>query len=194
MESVDLMRSEPGPRGPRYARLASGALLYSVELAPGQSRGFDWSVRLTGRDAASPKPIDAAKAQDATAALWRGKLDRVQLDVPEQGQHVVDTLRTAPNDGKAQALDELRALPCSVADTCSVQSACVAAYELHVSALHDIAASKRLVASPAASAAVASAALPALVLKAQESLERAKPLVQKCTDAQGELVRRFKLH
>ncbi len=75
--------------------LASGALLYSVELAPGQSREFDWSVRLTGRDAASPKPIDAAKAQDATAALWRGKLDRVQLDVPEQGQHVVDTLRTA---------------------------------------------------------------------------------------------------
>ena len=75
--------------------LGSGALLYSVELAPGQSREFDWSVRLTGRDAKSPKPIDAAKAQDATAALWRGKLDRVQLRVPKQGQHVVDTLRTA---------------------------------------------------------------------------------------------------
>ena len=75
--------------------LASGALLYSVELAPGQSREFDWSVRLTGTDASPPQAIDAAKAQDATAALWRGKLDRVQLRVPEQGQHVVDTLRTA---------------------------------------------------------------------------------------------------
>jgi len=75
--------------------LASGALLYSVELAPGQSREFDWSVRLTGRDVATPKPIDAAKAQAATAELWRGKLDRVQLRVPKQGQHVVDTLRTA---------------------------------------------------------------------------------------------------
>ncbi|BDU16248.1 discoidin domain-containing protein [Lysobacter auxotrophicus] len=75
--------------------LASGALLYSVELAPGQSREFDWSVRLTGRDEAEPKRIDAAKAQAATAALWRDKLDRVQLRVPEQGQHVVDTLRTA---------------------------------------------------------------------------------------------------
>jgi len=75
--------------------LASGALLYSVELAPGQSREFDWSIRLTGRDAMSPKPIDAAKAQDVTAALWRSKLDRVQLRVPKQGQHVVDTLRTA---------------------------------------------------------------------------------------------------
>jgi len=75
--------------------LASGVLLYSVELAPGQSREFDWSVRLTGRDAGSPRSIDAAKAQDATAALWRGKLDRVQLRVPKEGQHVVDTLRTA---------------------------------------------------------------------------------------------------
>ena len=75
--------------------LASGALLYAVELAPGQSREFDWSVRLTGRDAAEPARIDAAKAQDATAALWRDKLDRVQLRVPKQGQHVVDTLRTA---------------------------------------------------------------------------------------------------
>ncbi|MFE0499538.1 discoidin domain-containing protein [Lysobacter soli] len=75
--------------------LASGALLYAVELAPGQSREFDWSVRLTGRDVTTTTPIDAAKAQDATAALWRGKLDRVQIQVPEQGQHVVDTLRTA---------------------------------------------------------------------------------------------------
>ncbi|HEY1142129.1 MAG TPA: discoidin domain-containing protein, partial [Lysobacter sp.] len=76
--------------------LASGALLYSVELQPGESREFDWSARMTGADPKSPRPpVDAAKAQDATAELWRGKLDRVQLRVPEQGQHVVDTLRTA---------------------------------------------------------------------------------------------------
>ncbi|WP_342317271.1 discoidin domain-containing protein [Lysobacter sp. FW306-1B-D06B] len=76
--------------------LASGALLYSVELAPGQASEFDWSVRLTGKDPQPPRPpIDAAKAQEATAALWRSKLDRVQLRVPAHGQHVVDTLRTA---------------------------------------------------------------------------------------------------
>ncbi len=76
--------------------LASGALLYSVDLAPGQASEFDWSVRMTGRDPQPPgPPIDAAKAQEATAALWRSKLDRVQLRVPAQGQHVVDTLRTA---------------------------------------------------------------------------------------------------
>ncbi|WP_414674689.1 discoidin domain-containing protein [Lysobacter sp.] len=75
--------------------LASGALDYRVTLAPGESFEVDWIAPMTG---ATPRPLaanDAEAMQQAVAAQWRDKLDRVQLRVPEQGQHVVNTLRTA---------------------------------------------------------------------------------------------------
>lgn len=75
--------------------LASGALDYRVKLAPGESFQMDWIAPMTG---AMPRalPANGAEAmQQAVAAQWRDKLDRVQLQVPEQGQHVVNTLRTA---------------------------------------------------------------------------------------------------
>ena len=37
---------------------------------------------------------DAEARQQQVAAHWRDKLDRVKLRVPEQGRHLVDTLRT----------------------------------------------------------------------------------------------------
>ena len=66
-----------------------------MRLAPGESYRLDWIAPLTG---AMPPTLDANAAeamQQRVAAQWRDKLDRVQLRVPEQGQHVVDTLRTA---------------------------------------------------------------------------------------------------
>lgn len=74
-------------------RLASGAWVYEVELAPGERREFAWVAPLTGKmpDLAG---FDVAAAQRAVAAQWRGKLDRVRIEVPAQGQRLVDTLRT----------------------------------------------------------------------------------------------------
>ncbi len=73
--------------------LASGALLYRVRLKPGESRDFDWRSALTGALPAATA-ADVARAQEQVAAQWRDKLDRVRIRVPQQGQHVVDTLRT----------------------------------------------------------------------------------------------------
>ncbi|MBD9467466.1 discoidin domain-containing protein [Pseudoxanthomonas sp. PXM01] len=72
--------------------LASGAVLYRITLAAGESRDIDWVAPLEG---ALPARIDAARDQDATAALWRRKLGEMKLQVPAEGQPVADTLRTA---------------------------------------------------------------------------------------------------
>nr|WP_251044350.1 MULTISPECIES: discoidin domain-containing protein [unclassified Lysobacter] len=75
--------------------LASGALFYRVELAPGQSREFTWSTALSGADDAGFADLAEVDALQALVAQqWRDKLDRVQLRVPRAGQRVVDTLRT----------------------------------------------------------------------------------------------------
>lgn len=74
--------------------LASGAWTYRVRLQPGESRELAWVAPLTG--ALPPlATFDAAAAQGAVAAQWHDKLDRVNLQVPAQGQRIVDTLRTA---------------------------------------------------------------------------------------------------
>jgi len=73
--------------------LASGALVYRMHLAPGESREIDWSAPLAGDfDVAVADP---QAAQEAVAVAWRDKLDRVHIRVPAQGRRVVDTLRTA---------------------------------------------------------------------------------------------------
>lgn len=75
--------------------LASGAALYMVRLAPGESFALDWRAPLTGSLAARDAfPGDVATRQQRVATQWREKLDHVQLRVPEQGQKLVDTLRT----------------------------------------------------------------------------------------------------
>ncbi|MDI9239632.1 discoidin domain-containing protein [Lysobacter sp. LF1] len=74
--------------------LASGAMMFVADLAPGESREVGWSSPLIGT--ASPVATSNLQhAQDEVAGQWRDKLDRVQIRVPPQGQHVVDTLRTA---------------------------------------------------------------------------------------------------
>lgn len=75
--------------------LASGAFDHPMRLAPGESFEIDWIAPLTGDMPARFAVGDAEAMQKAVAAQWRDKLDRVQLRVPPQGQHVVDTLRTA---------------------------------------------------------------------------------------------------
>ncbi|RZZ87502.1 coagulation factor 5/8 type domain-containing protein [Pseudoxanthomonas winnipegensis] len=79
--------------------LASGAYVYELTLEPGQSRQFDLRVPMTGKPRCSSSvtaaDCGAQARQDAVAALWRDKLDRVRFTVPAAGQPLVDTLRTA---------------------------------------------------------------------------------------------------
>ena len=65
--------------------LASGAWLYRLRLRPGESREFAWVAPLEGL-ADPAAAFDAAGAQEAVAAVWRDKLDRVSIEVPAQGQ------------------------------------------------------------------------------------------------------------
>ena len=73
--------------------LASGAWRYRLRLAPGETREIAWRAPLTG--ALDERPLDAAAAQASVAADWHERLDRVRIDVPEEGRKLVDTLRTA---------------------------------------------------------------------------------------------------
>lgn len=75
--------------------LASGAMLYRLRLAPGEWREIALLIPMTGAPPAASAVQDAERLQEAVAADWRSKLDRVHIDVPPQGQALADTLRTA---------------------------------------------------------------------------------------------------
>ena len=99
--------------------LASGALCYDLELAPGAAREIVVAVpqvsrsepkasddlEFRARAAASEdhkggsrseaKPRPAAEALAATSEAWQTKLGQVALRVPESAQPCVDALRTA---------------------------------------------------------------------------------------------------
>jgi len=75
--------------------LASGALLYEVALQPGERREVDLLVPLIGDMPLKSNEWDADAWQAGTASNWREKLDLVRIEVPAQGQALVDTLRTA---------------------------------------------------------------------------------------------------
>jgi hypothetical protein len=68
---------------------ASGALLYDVDLPPGQTREI---VLDLPQHAAAP---DTHASLESVADLWREKLNRVELTVPSKYQALSDTLRTA---------------------------------------------------------------------------------------------------
>lgn len=74
--------------------LASGALVYDVRLAPGESREFDLLIPMDG-DMTAPGNWNPQAMQDAVAREWRGKLDEVGFDVPAAGKDLADTLRTS---------------------------------------------------------------------------------------------------
>lgn len=79
--------------------LASGAWLYRITLAPGESREIGWTSALSGALPKWHEPFPGTALlqyqQEATAARWRDALDRVHFRVPAQGRPLVDTLRTA---------------------------------------------------------------------------------------------------
>lgn len=72
--------------------LASGAMLYDFQLAPGAQAEVGLALPLEGAPAAN---ADLAAAEDAVAAYWRQRLNGVDIQVPAAGRRVVDVLRSA---------------------------------------------------------------------------------------------------
>lgn len=72
--------------------MASGALLYPLNLAPGASQevAIDLPLHVGANQA-----VAAPQSRDQVAAQWREKLNRVELELPAAGQAWFDTLRTS---------------------------------------------------------------------------------------------------
>ena len=99
--------------------------------------------------------------------------------------HAVNSLRDADIQQKRDFLGELRSAPCSTPDVCAVRSACLAAYELHVGVMNRVRESVKLPDAGAGDAAELEAM--------KRDLKRSLDLTAACTDAQGEMIRRYKL-
>lgn len=114
--------------------------------------------------------------------------ERQETDARSEVAHLgraIDALRNADNAAKAAHLSNLRATVCSVADVCAVRSACISGYELHLRALEQLATAM----TAAADGGTQSAA--ALLDSARSDLERARTLTERCTNGQGEMVRKY---
>jgi hypothetical protein len=104
-----------------------------------------------------------------------------------QLSRAIDALRSADNAAKAPHLKGLRETACSEPDVCAVRSTCVAGYELHLGALAAMAGAQAVLADAGPDAA-------ARVLdRAKADLERAHVLTERCTEAQGELIRKYRV-
>jgi hypothetical protein len=80
--------------------LASGVLIYRIELAAHASKTISLDIPLAGKPAAPAPDQDNAQAwvdgqREQVAAVWKEKLNRVTFTVPPQAQPIIDTLRTA---------------------------------------------------------------------------------------------------
>lgn len=79
---------------------ASGAALYHLHLAPHAHAVLGLVAPLSGHAPPfAPAPPDAAawlrQQEDAVAANWHTKLDRVTLRLPPTARHIADTLRSS---------------------------------------------------------------------------------------------------
>ncbi|HEY0600716.1 discoidin domain-containing protein, partial [Brevundimonas sp.] len=82
------------------AGLAAGALIYELELQPGQTRQVAWVAPLSSPLAPLPAGSGFVEAmldevQSAVALSWREKLDRFDLTLPGSQQHIEDVMRTS---------------------------------------------------------------------------------------------------
>ncbi|WP_395700887.1 discoidin domain-containing protein [Aquabacterium sp.] len=80
--------------------MASAALRYELDLAPGESREIAWLAPLSGPFDGPPPEARADNAwserqQQALAEAWRQRLNRVTLQLPAAARPLHDTLRSA---------------------------------------------------------------------------------------------------
>ncbi len=96
----------------------------------------------------------------------------------------VTSIREADNEKKRDLLAVLRDTPCNQPDICAVRSKCLAAYELHVDVLTRLGS---------VMATVGAKGNPGDIEAMKRDLARSRELTSGCTDAQGELIRKYKL-
>lgn len=72
--------------------MASGAMVYEIDLAPGASRTIEIAAPLIGDP---PVPASAAQAQEATAKQWAEKLNRFSIETPAAGDALVKAAKTS---------------------------------------------------------------------------------------------------
>ncbi|MBL0163673.1 MAG: hypothetical protein IPP82_08570 [Xanthomonadales bacterium] len=79
--------------------LASGALIYRIELSAHASKTISLEIPMSGEPASTLQQGDMQAWVDAqreqVARGWREKLNRVTFKVPPDAQPIIDTLRTA---------------------------------------------------------------------------------------------------
>lgn len=79
---------------------ASGALLYALNLAPGESKSVVIALPMTSALNELPQVIESAEQyfsaqEEMVAATWREKLNRVQIRLPAAQQQQFDVMRAA---------------------------------------------------------------------------------------------------
>ena len=78
--------------------MASALLAYPLTLLPGASATLGVVAPMIGGAGATPSITEVQglrRTEDAVAARWHEALDRVTLTVPDQGQPLIDTLRSS---------------------------------------------------------------------------------------------------
>jgi hypothetical protein len=86
-------RATAGPKATEDSTgMASGALVYEMDLAPGEARRVDLTAPLIGNPA---PPRSAQQAEDETAASWSEKLNRFSITTPLAGNVLIDTAKAS---------------------------------------------------------------------------------------------------
>jgi hypothetical protein len=80
-------------------QMASGLLVYELRVAAGESVSLGVVAPLTRTSSPAPRAIrsvaELRQAEAEVASVWREKLNRVSIQVPAEGQALVDSLRSA---------------------------------------------------------------------------------------------------
>lgn len=107
--------------------------------------------------------------------------------------HAIDSLRNAPNDGKATLLEALEKADCERPEACRLKQSCVAAYRRHRAGLEASERARTLLADKdGGTGAVISAA--SELNRAQIELEHARTMTDRCSAEEGELRRKVRAH
>ncbi len=143
----------------------------------------------------SPKPANRARVV-ASSALALGLLLTLAACRSEQERafeaelatlgRAIDSLRDAPNAGKAPLLEALKTSRCHDPRACELKSRCIRAYMTQRSGLEASARAAALLGNADPAAALAAAAE---LQRAEANLLEAKHLGDECATAQGELLR-----
>lgn len=156
---------------------------------------FDWVLPSLGRASAS-----LAALVIASWVLISCESTNKERRVGSAAQVVraVEMLRGSSNHDKRLWLERLQKLPCATADVCQLRDACGSAYLAHLTAIDELAHSRRLVESSDAGDGDAGAAIllraAAGAEAAQAQLSRARNAARECAENEAVIRQRYGLH